>query len=74
MKVHLDAGEFQNFFFFPMVGNFSQKSIFIPLLGGLTNHIKIDPWGNKAFKSSICSQSFYTVTQDEVKNLYLNMN
>lgn len=53
---------------------FSWEENFIPLPDGLTDHLKIDPQGNQAFKSFIYSQSFYTVTQDEVKDLYLNMN
>lgn len=57
-----------------MAENFSWEGNFIPLPGRLSDHFKIDPQGNKAFKSSICSQSFYTVTQAEVKDLYLNMN
>lgn len=55
-------------------GVFPGKAIsFLGLVGSLII-LKQTPEGNQAFKSSICSQSFYTVTQAEVKDLYLNMN
>lgn len=55
-------------------GIFPGKAIsFLGLVGSLII-LKQTPGGNKAFKSSICSQSFCTVTQAEAKDLYLNMN